>query len=31
MVTGVMATYLLVFLTFGTLLRMGGGEQIFTE
>jgi len=31
MVTGVMATYLLVFLTFGTFLRMGGGERIFTD
>jgi TRAP transporter 4TM/12TM fusion protein len=31
MVTGVMATYLLVFLTFGSLLRMGGGERIFTD
>lgn len=31
MVTGVMATYLLVFLAFGTFLRMGGGERIFTD
>jgi TRAP transporter 4TM/12TM fusion protein len=31
MVTGVMATYLLVFLAFGTLLRLGGGERIFTD
>jgi TRAP transporter 4TM/12TM fusion protein len=31
MVTGVMATYLLVFLAFGTFLRLGGGERIFTE
>lgn len=31
MVTGVMATYLLVFLAFGTFLRLGGGEKIFTD
>jgi TRAP-type uncharacterized transport system fused permease subunit len=31
MVTGVMATYLLVFLAFGTILRLGGGERIFTD
>jgi len=31
MVTGVMATYLLVFLLFGTILRLGGGERIFTD
>ena len=31
MVTGVMATYLLIFLLFGTLLRLGGGERIFTD
>ena len=31
MVTGVMATYLLVFLLFGTILRIGGGERIFTD
>jgi TRAP transporter 4TM/12TM fusion protein len=31
MVTGVMATYLLVFLAFGTFLRVGGGERIFTD
>jgi TRAP transporter 4TM/12TM fusion protein len=31
MVTGVMATYLLVFLTFGSILRAAGGEAIFSE
>ncbi len=31
MVTGVMATYLLVFLLFGTILRLGGGERLFTD
>jgi TRAP transporter 4TM/12TM fusion protein len=30
-VTGVMATYLLVFLAFGTILRLGGGEAVFTD
>lgn len=30
-VTGVMATYLLVFLTFGSLLRVAGGDQIFMD
>ncbi len=30
-VTGVMATYLLVFLTFGSLLRAAGGDQIFMD
>lgn len=29
MVTGVMATYLMVFLTFGTVLRVAGGEKLF--
>ncbi|MGH9350403.1 MAG: TRAP transporter permease [Vicinamibacterales bacterium] len=31
MITGVMATYLLVFLLFGTMLRLAGGEQIFAQ
>jgi TRAP transporter 4TM/12TM fusion protein len=31
MVTGVMATYLLVFLLFGSLLRFAGGERLFTD
>jgi TRAP transporter 4TM/12TM fusion protein len=31
MVTGVMATYLLVFLTFGALLRYAGGERVFAD
>ncbi len=30
-VTGVMATYLLVFLTFGSLLRVAGGDKIFMD
>ena len=30
-VTGVMATYLLVFLTFGSLLRVAGGDRIFMD
>lgn len=30
-ITGIMATYLLVFLTFGTLLRMAGGDRIFMD
>jgi len=30
-ITGIMATYLLVFLTFGTFLRMGGGDRIFMD
>ena len=30
-ITGIMATYLLVFLTFGTLLRRAGGDQVFME
>jgi TRAP transporter 4TM/12TM fusion protein len=31
MVTGVMATYLLVFLTFGSILRHAGGERVFAD
>ncbi len=31
MVTGVMATYLLVFLTFGAILRYAGGERVFAD
>jgi TRAP transporter 4TM/12TM fusion protein len=31
MVTGVMATFLLVFLLFGSLLRFAGSERIFTD
>ena len=31
MVTGVMATYLLVFLTFGSILRYAGGERVFAD
>jgi TRAP transporter 4TM/12TM fusion protein len=30
-ITGIMATYLLVFLTFGTLLRLAGGDRVFME
>jgi len=30
-ITGIMATYLLVFLTFGTFLRIGGGDRVFME
>jgi len=30
-VTGVMATYLLVFLTFGSMLRLAGGEKVFAD
>jgi len=30
-ITGIMATYLLVFLTFGTFLRMAGGDRIFMD
>jgi TRAP transporter 4TM/12TM fusion protein len=30
-ITGIMATYLLVFLTFGTFLRRAGGDQVFLE
>jgi len=30
-ITGIIATYLLVFLTFGTFLRFAGGERIFLQ
>jgi TRAP transporter 4TM/12TM fusion protein len=30
-ITGIMATYLLVFLTFGTFLRLAGGDRVFME
>ncbi|HET7746358.1 MAG TPA: TRAP transporter fused permease subunit [Vicinamibacteria bacterium] len=29
-ITGIMATYLMVFLTFGTVLRIAGGDAVFT-
>lgn len=30
-ITGIMATYLMVFLTFGTLLRSAGGDRLFMD
>jgi len=30
-ITGIMATYLMVFLTFGTVLRLAGADRIFSE
>lgn len=30
-IMGIMATYLFVFLTFGTFLRVGGGDRVFME
>jgi TRAP transporter 4TM/12TM fusion protein len=30
-ITGIMATYLMVFLTFGTVLRLAGADQIFSD